>query len=179
MDDQLQRLRARVPAAAQSAGAGTEVPVEAGVQLAPRTTPAFHRMMTTVLGRMGAKYIIDEGEITGIWDNGLFEFFQLGEDDQEMVVQIHGGWERILPEENYSAAALFANDWNSQNAWPKAYAQIEEVERVVGIFGETTVNFGADLTLDQLELMLNYGIGSALGLFDAAEKAFPDAELIG
>ncbi|PSL01368.1 putative sensory transduction regulator [Haloactinopolyspora alba] len=127
---------------------------------------------------MDADYTVEGGDVYGRWEQGIFQFSDLGERDAEPVLQVHGTWELVLPEDAYPQAALFCNEWNAVNAWPKAYAQIEEVEHVVGIFGETTVDLTAAPTAEQVELVVSQGIGTALLLFDAAAEAFPDARAI-
>lgn len=172
--DQLHRLRARLNSAepATESQTANDPPITAA---ASSNSP--YELIVAVLDATGAEYEVDDGDVYGRWERGLFQFSQLG-DAHEPIVQVHGTWERVLPEDSYPRAALFCNDWNAANAWPKAYAQVDEDHRLVGIFGETTVDLAAGASIEQTEVIVHQGIGTALQLFDAAAEAFPDADSI-
>jgi len=140
------------------------------------------RSLTTLIQQVmdatGSAYIVEHGDIYGRWEQGLFHFTDLGSAEHDPVLQVHGTWERYLGEEAFARAATFCNEWNAENVWPKAYAQLDEEHRIVGIFGETTVDLSAVLTLELVRSVVHQGIETALGLFVAAAEAFPDARPI-
>lgn len=173
--EQLERLRLRVPSAS-AASDSSQRPVDEPER--DGQPPSTWDLIQKVLDSMDAQYVVEDGELYGRWESGLFHFSDLGDDMTEPIVQVHGTWERYLPEEDYSKAAIFCNEWNAENAWPKAYAQVDEEHRIVGIFGETTVDLSAGLTSAHLNVLVNQGIGTALGLFEAAAEAFPSAHAI-
>ena len=135
-------------------------------------------LMQQVLDATGAAYIVEDRDIYGRWEHGLFHFTDLGGNEHDPVIQVHGTWERCLEEADVAHAVAFCNEWNAENVWPKAYAQLDEEYRIVGIFGETTVDLSAGLTLELVRSVVHQGIETALGLFEAAGEAFPDARPI-
>lgn len=171
--DQLERLRTRVPASRRPEKPPSDA-IEHGVESG--NVPSVGQLVRQVLDGMGSRYIVEDDDVYGRWEAGLFHVTDLG--DSGPVVQVHGTWERCLPEDEYSKAAIFCNEWNAENAFPKAYAQVDEEHRIVGIFGETTVDLSAGLTPAHVDVLVNQGIGTTLGLFEAAAKAFPGASPI-
>ncbi len=188
---QLDRLRA-MPGQQQSlsgqassagaANAGALVParvtpepvVDAPAQLVPLTLST----VAAILDDMQAKYFVDgDDAIGGIWENGYFYFFLLAEEGQAPVFQVYGQWERALPEDMYAPAAIFANEWNAERAWPKAFVRTLDDESV-GLYGELTIDFGPLVTHDQLDRAVNAGLSSALALFAEAALTFPEAVAI-
>ncbi|HEY9412698.1 MAG TPA: YbjN domain-containing protein [Jiangellaceae bacterium] len=136
--------------------------------------PLSQQLIETVLDHMEASYERDDdGDTFGVWDNGFFYFFDLSSETDENVFQIHARWEESLAPQHYADAALFANEWNSSQGTPTAFAR-EEDDGIVGIYGEVTVGFGPGVTLEQLERVLEDGIAGALALFDAATSMFTD-----
>lgn len=176
---QLDRLRA-MPGPQQTLGAsaptavrGTVVPARAGApaQLVPLTLSA----VTAVLDDLEAKYFVDgDDAVGGVWENGYFYFFLLADDGEAPVFQVYGQWERALPAELYPQAAVFANEWNAERAWPKAFVRSLDDDSV-GLYGELTVDFGPVVTHEQLDRAVNAGLSSALALFDEAALTFPEA----
>ena len=148
-------------------------PVSPG-PLVPLTLSA----VTAILDAMDAKYFVDgDDAVGGVWENGYFYFFLLSEDGADPVFQVYGQWERALPAELYTQAAIFANEWNAERAWPKAFARSLDDE-TIGLYGELTVDFGPTVTHDQLDRAVNAGLASALALFDEAALTFPEAVAI-
>jgi hypothetical protein len=134
--------------------------------------------VTAILDAMDAKYFVDgDDAVGGVWENGYFYFFLLSEDGGDPVFQVYGQWERALPAELYTQAAIFANEWNAERAWPKAFARSLDDESI-GLYGELTVDFGPAVTHDQLDRAVNAGLASALALFDEAALTFPEAVAI-
>ncbi|MBB5787184.1 YbjN domain-containing protein [Jiangella mangrovi] len=134
--------------------------------------------VTAILDGMEAKYFVDgDDAVGGVWENGYFYFFLLSEDGSDPVFQVYGQWERALPAELYAQVAIFANEWNAERAWPKAFARTLEDDSV-GLYGELTVDFGPAVGLDQLERTVNAGLASSLALFDEAALTFPEAVAI-
>lgn len=129
-------------------------------------------LVVEVLDSLDADYAIEGSDVYGRWERGLFHFSELGEGHQSSILQVHGTWEHFLPEDAYVQAAKFCNEWNAANAWPKAYAQVDEDERVVGIFGETTVELAGGASFANVEAIVTTGIGTTLGLFDVAAQTF-------
>ncbi|SDT68665.1 YbjN domain-containing protein [Jiangella sp. DSM 45060] len=176
---QLDRLRA-MPGPQQTLGAsapaavrGTVVPARAGApaHLVPLTLSA----VTAVLDDLEAKYFVDgDDAVGGVWENGYFYFFLLADDGEAPVFQVYGQWERALPAELYPQAAVFANEWNAERAWPKAFVRSLDDDSV-GLYGELTVDFGPVVTHEQLDRAVNAGLASALALFDEAALTFPEA----
>lgn len=176
---QLDRLRA-MPGPQQTLGAsapaavrGTVVPARAGApaQLVPLTLS----VVTAVLDDLEAKYFVDgDDAVGGVWENGYFYFFLLADDGEAPVFQVYGQWERALPAELYPQAAVFANEWNAERAWPKAFVRSLDDDSV-GLYGELTVDFGPVVTHEQLDRAVNAGLSSALALFDEAALTFPEA----
>lgn len=135
--------------------------------------------IAAVLDGMDAKYFVDgDDAVGGIWENGYFYFFLLSDDGVDPVFQVYGQWERALPAELYPQAAIFANEWNAERTWPKAFARMLEDEESVGLYGELTVDFGPEVTYDQLDRAINAGLAGALALFDEAALTFPEAVAI-
>ncbi len=171
---ELERLRARVPGAASVSV--TEDPKTSSAS--PTSPNTFHDLVVSVLDQMNATYTVDGEEIYGRWESGLFQISDLSDDSERVIVHVHGTWERYLLEANYTMAVHFCNEWNSENVWPKSYAQVDEDHRIVGIFGETTVDMSAGVTTNEVDIVVEQGIGNALALFKAAAEAFPDAPLL-
>ncbi|RIQ33618.1 YbjN domain-containing protein [Jiangella rhizosphaerae] len=162
---------ALVPTPAAAAAAGPRAHADAPGQLIPLTLGA----VTAVLDDMEAKYFVDgDDAVGGIWENGYFYFFLLAEDGEAPVFQVYGQWERALPVEFYPQVAIFANEWNAERAWPKAFARALDDESI-GLYGELTVDFGPAVTHDQLDRAVNAGLASSLALFNEATLTFPEA----
>lgn len=156
---QLERLKANLPATRGPGALGTDLIAE-------------------VLDAMDAEYVVEEGEVSGAWENGIFSFAMLEDTEGKAeVYQVHGTWERVLRANQFPSAVVFANDWNADHVWPKVYALIED-DDTVGLHAEVAVDFGATPTTDQVDQVTNLGIVAALSVFDAAEPEFPDARLV-
>lgn len=163
--DRLKKAQTRQPAARQ---APSNALVPTGLQ------PLSQQLIEAALDRVEASYERDDdGDTFGLWDNGFFYFFDLSTETDENVFQVHGRWEESLAPQHYTDAALFANEWNSSQGSPTAYAR-EEDDGIVGIYGEVTVGFGPGVTLEQLERVLEDAVSGALALFDAATSMFTD-----
>lgn len=80
-------------------------------------------------------------------------------------------------EDMYAPAAIFANEWNAERAWPKAFVRTLDDESV-GLYGELTIDFGPLVTHDQLDRAVNAGLSSSLALFAEAALTFPEAVAI-
>lgn len=159
---------------ANTIATAAHVPGSSPGPLVPLTLSA----VTAILDGMEAKYFVDgDDAVGGVWENGYFYFFLLSEDGGEPVFQVYGQWERALPADLYAEAAIFANEWNAERAWPKAFARVLDDESV-GVFGELTVDFGLTATHDQLDRLVNAGLASSLALFDEAALTFPEAVAI-
>ena len=172
----LERLRMMVPdAQPPTAAPPSDMTAEVERNSNERS---LRTLIQQVMDATGAAYIADDGDIYGRWEQGLFHFTDLGGNEHDPVLQVHGTWERCLGEADVARAVTFCNEWNAENVWPKAYAQLDEEYRIVGIFGETTVDLSAGLTLELVRSVVHQGIETALGLFEAAAEAFPDARPI-
>lgn len=159
---------------ARPSSASVPPAVEEPAQLVPLTLST----VTAVLDDMEAKYFVDgDDAVGGIWENGYFYFFLLAEEGDAPVFQVYGQWERALPAELFAQAAVFANEWNAERAWPKAFARTLDDESV-GLYGELTIDFGPAVTHDQLDRAINAGLSSSLALFDEAASTFPEAVAI-
>lgn len=184
--DQLERLKARVPAAAGQLADDTPVSSSRGdalagpepVMSADEAVREGRARVSAVLDAIEATYIVDGGDIYGIWDNGLFYFNFLGEDETEQIYQISGTWERILPEADHASAVMFANQWNLEHAWPRAQARLDEEDNSVVIGCDMTADFAGSLGDGQLDNFIRTALSTSLSLFDAAEGQFPHARLI-
>ncbi|TDC48327.1 YbjN domain-containing protein [Jiangella ureilytica] len=189
---QLDRLRAmpgpQKSLDGRSAGAlpparSTPAPAPASTAVPATTSPGplvplTLSALTAVLDAMEAKYFVDgDDAVGGVWENGYFYFFLLSEDGADPVFQVYGQWERALPVELYTQAAIFANEWNAERTWPKAFARSLDDESI-GLYGELTVDFGPTVTRDQLDRAVNAGLASALALFGEAALTFPEAVAI-
>lgn len=170
--------RTAPPPASTSPRPASPRPASPEPALAGPLIPLTLSAVTTILDAMDAKYFVDgDDAVGGVWENGYFYFFLLSEDGADPVFQVYGQWERALPDELYTQAAIFANEWNAERAWPKAFARSLDDE-TIGIYGELTVDFGPVVTHDQLDRAVNAGLASALALFDEAALTFPEAVAI-
>ncbi|TDE12584.1 YbjN domain-containing protein [Jiangella asiatica] len=181
---QLDRLRAQLPPSddyvlrRQAASPARTGEVSDATTRTDGTLPGQVRdLVRAVLDHMAAVYVEDDGEFIGRWENGFFDFGALVDTDGRAdVLQVHAVWERFLPVEDHSAAALFANEWNSERVWPKVFARVED--QLVGLHTEVTVDLGPEPTLDQVDRVINTGIVSSLAVFDEAEAVFSQAQVI-
>ncbi|WP_157553540.1 YbjN domain-containing protein [Jiangella gansuensis] len=181
---QLDRLRAQLPIAGEN-GQG-HLPVRSAPITRTSAAPArtgqvadneVRDLIAVVLDDMEAEYVDEDDEFLGAWENGVFDFSVLADTEgRSEVVHVHGVWERVLPADDYAAAAIFANDWNATHVWPKVFAQLEG--DVVGIHSELSADFGPSPTVDQIDRVINAGIVSSLAVFDKAESAFRHARLV-
>ncbi|WP_116947854.1 YbjN domain-containing protein [Jiangella endophytica] len=179
---QLDRLRAEISGRPKPAAA--PVPVTVGSDLAAGratssgATSHLHELVRAALDGMSAEYDMDGDDLIGAWENGIFDFGALEDDDGHAeVLQVHGLWERMLPPGRFQAAIVFANEWNAEHVWPKVFALTDD-EGWTGLHCEVTTDLGADPSADRVDLVINTGIVSGLAVFDAAEAAFPDARHI-
>lgn len=168
--DRLKAIAAKDGGSATPSATAVSAPRPAGV-----LQPLTHELIIDVLDGMESEYELDEdGDPIGQWDNGLFYFLILSSGLSDAIFQVHGRWEESLPSERFGEAAIFANEWNSSEGLPMAFARLEEEDDTVGIYAETNVDFGSGLTLEQLTITIENGIGMALALFDAAQEMFAD-----
>lgn len=145
---------------------------------APRLQALTPQLVTQVLDHLELAYEFDEdGDILGIWDNGYFFAFILSADPDDYVFQLHARWEESVEAHQYGEAAIFANEWNSEQGTPTAYAREESEDGVIGIYGETTVSFGPGVAVEQLVRVIEDAVGSSLALFDSAAQMFAPAEI--
>lgn len=179
---QLERLKTQASAYDSHGNVSSSHPGDAASPVAARikrggaddARPLSLDMVTSVFDNMGAQYALaGDNAVRGIWENGHFVFFLVTDLDEHPYFQVYGQWEKILPSSRYREAAVFANDWNSEYAWPKAYALASE--RETGLHGEVTVDFGPRVTFEQLDRTVGRGIASCLAFFARAEESFPDA----
>ncbi|WP_158564142.1 YbjN domain-containing protein [Jiangella anatolica] len=163
---QLDRLRAR-PAVSQPPA------------LPAQPSGRLPQLVREVLDGMAAVYDVDGDDLVGAWENGIFDFSVLPDDEgRAEVLQVHGSWERMLPDQRFKEAVLFANEWNAEHVWPKVFV-LPDDEGWLGLHGEFTADLGAEPDVDRVELAVNTGIIASLAVFDAAEVTFPDARLLG
>lgn len=176
---QLDRLRANLPERAnQLHGPGAGNAPDLALPVTSGDSAAAHRareLLVAVLDGMAAEYDAEGGDIIGVWENGIFDFSWLEDDEgRAEVLQVHGLWERVLPADRFQAAAVFANEWNAEHVWPKVFVQ-PDGDGWIGLHGEVTADLGDAPTVDRVDLIITTGIVAALSVFDAAERAFPDA----
>ncbi|WP_162605743.1 YbjN domain-containing protein [Jiangella aurantiaca] len=181
---QLDRLRADLSGGPRPATGRLPVPVTASGHLPARPAAAtgatshLHQLVRAALDAISADYEADGGDVIGVWENGIFDFGVLADDEgRAEVLQVHGLWERMMPPGGFQAAVVFANEWNAQHVWPKVFV-LPDNEGWIGLHCEVTADLGADPTVDRVDLAINTGIVSGLAVFDAAELAFPDARRI-
>lgn len=106
----------------------------------------------------------------GFWDENLFFFLLLGDDD---VFQVRGIWKKTLPVSRRGEAMMAANDWNRDHAWPKMYVRVDD--EMVNIVGETQTNLSAGVSNAQIGDLVECGIGTGCQAFDHFTEVFPDA----
>ena len=122
--------------------------------------------------RHGYAYFTDsQGDVGGIWRGRLFFFFLLGEGEE--VLQIRGHWNREFAIERLGEVLDLCNSWHVEKIWPVTYARVRDNGRVT-VTAEVTTDVSCGATDDQLELMLQCGLGTSTVFFDAVDAAYPD-----
>lgn len=176
--NQLDRLKALAPDA-KSPSRNSPSTAPAPAALTPSQSglqPLTSALVASVLDRLEADYEIDEnGDCHGWWEQGYIYFQVLSEAGEDMsVYQVHAVWEFALEKDKFGEAVVFANEWNSSQGMPMAIVRIDEEEDLVGLYGETIVDFGPGVTFGQLTQVTENGIAFAMTLFEAAEEMFAD-----
>ncbi len=135
-------------------------------------TPVTSERITRWCEDHGYTYFVDrDGDVGGIWRGRVFFFFLLGDDDE--VLQVRGYWNREFAIERLPEVLEICNAWHVDKIWPSAYARVRDNGRV-HVTAEVTTDVSCGATDDQLELMLQCGLGTGSVFFDHLDGQYPD-----
>lgn len=118
-------------------------------------------------------FIDDQGDIGSAWDVGRVYYLLLGED---RILLIAGYWEGVLDPENIPAAMDLANQWEAENAMPKAYLQGRD--GMGYIRGDWVLSLKGGVTDDQLDGVVHSATVSIMKFFEACQEAFPQSDVV-
>lgn len=144
------------------------LPDQPGAALAPLS----HERITGVLDARGYNYgIDDDGDIGGIWDDHVFYFLRIGQEQE--YLQVRGRWSRPLSASHYTAVLELANQWNTDKVFPKTYVRVEDGE--LGVYAEHSVDYEKGVADEQIDQHLACGVSTALSFFGLLDERYPEA----
>jgi len=139
---------------------------------AVEVAPLSHERVIAALDAQGYRYMIDsEGDIGGIWDDHVFYFVRIGNEQQ--LLQVRGRWTRTVAADQYAAVLELVNDWNIEKVFPKTYVRVED--GALGVYAEHSVDYLPGLTDAQLQQHLACAVSTALAFFGRLDEAYPQA----
>jgi hypothetical protein len=122
--------------------------------------------------RRGYTYFVDsEGDLGGLWRGRLFYFFLLGPSSD--LIQVRGHWNREFAIERLPEVLELCNTWHVERIWPTCYARVRD-NGMVTVTAEVTADVGPGATDDQLDLLLQCGIGTSTVFFDELDRTYRD-----
>ncbi|MCS4535533.1 YbjN domain-containing protein [Corynebacterium sp. HS2168-gen11] len=113
----------------------------------------------------------DDCDLEAGFDDNHFSFILQGSKHEVLVVR--GTWNQYFPAKYRDEFADFLNTWNRERLWPKAYLLIDE-DNEIQIHGEVAADLEYGVTDEQLEQLLECGIGTCLSMFNELDRRYPN-----
>ncbi len=147
------------------AGDGRSGGTVAGAGEVDHLLPLSNELITAVLDARGYYHgLDDDGDVGGTWDGHPVFFFRLGPNKEVFQVRITAN--RTFPIDEVPRLHAFANEWNHERYWPKAYVHVRDDGQAI-VVGEVVTDLSAGVTVDQLDQLIDCGIGTGLQLASA------------
>lgn len=118
-------------------------------------------------------FIDDQGDIGSAWDVGRVYYLLLGE---APILLIAGYWEGVLDQETIPAAMDLANQWEAENAMPKAYLQGRDGKGYIR--GDWVLSLKGGVTDDQLDGVIHAATVSIMKFFEACQQTLPQSDVV-
>lgn len=130
--------------------------------------PLTNELIGAVLDARGYHYAVDDdGDVGGTWDDHLVYFFRLGQDQDVLQIRITAS--RQFTVDDVARLYAFANEWNRERLWPKAYVHVSDTGGAV-VCGETLVHLAAGVSFNQLDQFVGCGLASGLQMARAVTE---------
>ena len=137
----------------------TDTPLATSGENLPLTRARIEAFLTSQEWSFG---VDPDGDVGGQWDDNVFYFFQMGEDQE--VLQVRGRWKHSFPATREAEFALLLNEFNRDLIWPKLYARVEDEE--LGIYSEVSTDLEHGVSDAQLGQLISCGLFTGLRSFE-------------
>lgn len=127
--------------------------------IAPLTRSRIEAFLTSQDWAFG---VDPDGDVGGQWDDNVFYFFQMGEENE--VLQVRGRWKHSFPASREAEFAVLLNEFNRDLIWPKLYVRVEDEE--ICIYSEVSTDLERGVSDDQLAQLISCGLFTGLRAFD-------------
>ena len=136
-------------------------------ELAPLTTGR----VTACLDSHNWHYeVSEEGDVGGWWDGFWFVFSFRGKNKE--IFFTNAVWHRGVPSSEFTQAALYANEWNSEHLWPMLSVRVRE--GTVAALADFSVDYSFGLTDEQLDLHIRCAIDTMVSALSWMDTKYPN-----
>jgi hypothetical protein len=124
--------------------------------------PLTNDLITKALDTREYQFFVDDdGDVGGYWDENLFYFLRIGEDQEVLLVRLRA--QRTFGTDDIPRLYSFCNSWNDDKLWPKAYVKVGAGE-AVHVYGELATDLEHGVALRQLDQLIMCAISSGCEL---------------